>query len=268
MDFDSKLWLAGALLLLALSLHVVVRRRRAGHGSRVAATLEGDRAEELLGDMALSAALQPGAWAHADALWGHPLLPLIGRASRLSLRQAERRAARGHLFSGGGLDGGGLAGLAAAAGTPVLDAGNRFFGRLAGQLAGIVDLDRVDMLKPQVELARDGNGFVAAASAILRNAVGARAVPLVVCPGLSERGFLDVDLRSARLPSHWRAFRRFVAVRPDGQLQELSERHSAGDASAVLALIDRVTRRSRYYRKDGAEVRNQSARLLLREEGS
>jgi hypothetical protein len=257
--------LAGVLAALALFVFLALWYRRTGRRAHVAASLDGERAEELLGDMALSAALQPGAWAHADALWGHPLLPLIGRRTRLSLRQAERRATRGHLFAGGALEENGLASLAAAAGTPVLDAGHKFFGRLAGQLAGIVDLDRVDSLRPQVEAAVAGRGFVADASAILRAAVGNRAVPLVVCPGLSERALLDVDLRGAKLPPEWRGFRRFVAVRPDGELEVLAARHHEGDPGARLALVDLVSRQSRYYRKDGAAVRNHCARVLLKE---
>ncbi len=264
----TTFWTVGALLLLALLICLLFWRRRGGRGAKVAASLEGDRAEELLGDMALSAALQPGAWAHAEALWGHPLLPLIGRQSRLSLRQAEHRAARGHLFSGGALEESRLAESAATAGTPVLDAGHEFFGRLAGQLAGIVDLDRVDSLRPQIRAAGEGKGLVAESSAILRAAVGGRAVPLVLCPGLSERALLDVDLRGAKLPAQWRGFGRFVAVRPDGKLEELAKRHAGGDPAARLTLIDLVSRQSRYYRKDGAAVRNHCARILLREERS
>lgn len=259
------LWLAG-LLICGLLLALTARRSGAGRGARVATSLDGDKAEELLGDMALSAALQPAAWAHAEALWGHPLLPLIGRQRRLSLRQAERRAARGDLFAGGAHESDGLASLAAAAGTPVLDAGNRFFGRLVSQMAGVIDLDHVDSLRPEVGLADAGQGFVAAVSRLLRMGLGGRAVPLVVCPGLEERALLDVDLQGARLPREWRQYRRFVAIRPDEELGELVARDDAGDPGARLALVDLVTRRSRYYRKDGAAVRDRCARTLLKEE--
>lgn len=262
----GAVWLSCGALLLGLIGVLFLRRSRAARGSRVAESLDGEEAEALLGDMALSASLQPGAWAHAEALWGHPLLPLIGRRMRFSLRQAERQAARGHLFAGGAGDRSGLADLAAAAGTPVLDAGNRFFGRLAGQLAGIVDLDRIDALKPQIKLAVEGQGFVAEVSALLRAAAGGRAVPLVVCPGLGERPLLDVDLRGAKLPPGWKGFGRFVALRPDAELQALVRRQDGGDQGARLALVDLITRRSRYYRKDGAAVRDRSAKVLLQEE--
>ncbi len=254
--------LAGALVVMALLVAGLRRRRQ---GRELVAELDPERAETILGDMALSAASQPGAWTHAEALWRHPILPLLARGRRLSLRRAQREALRGRLFSGGRGDSAGFAVAVAQAGTPVVNAGHRVFGRLAGQLPGIVDLDHVEALSPQIEPALDPQELVGATNALLRRVLLGR-VALVACPGLAERALLDVDLRRARLPRPWRAFRRFVALAVDEEYKGLSARFVQDPHGAIFALVDRVSRESRYYRRHGQDLRARAAAILLRRE--
>ncbi len=256
-------WPAVAALAFAACLAALAWRRRArtaGH-DQVEARLERDEAERMLGDMAIAAASQPGAWSQADAIWRHPILPLLRGRRRLSLRQAERAAQRGRLFAGGRNGPGSLAYAAAEAGAPVLNTADPAFGRLAGQLGGIVDLDQVEALAPLFEPGGSG-GLVEAANAVLRSMPGEKAA-LVICPGLTERAMQDVDLRRLRVTGPWRAFRRFVALRPDEAVERLADRFARGDGGALFELVDRVSRTIRFYRRMGARLRHRCARSMV-----
>lgn len=254
---------AAAVLLLCglLLLFVAFARPRGSEAMR--STRDPAVREELLGEMALSAVSQPEAWHHAGAIFDHAILPTVD-GWRISLRQAFAFARKGVLFAGAPESADRL-GVAGRKGAPILDRGDKAFGRVARHIPGIVDLDEIVELQPVAAGAvYDGDSLFGQVNRTLR-ACGSGLLCLP-SPGLSGRDFADVDLSAIKGAAMTDVPARFIALRPHSEFVEAClDDYESNRARAAYRIIERITAESLFLKKRGRTVRRAAALRLLKE---
>jgi hypothetical protein len=249
-----------SIAVLALLLFLAYRRRPL-KGEQIQDNDSDDKAREVLGKMALAAITQPNTWHQADAIWSHPVLPLINGRS-LSLARAVRLAAQGRLAVANSRHNT-LSKQSEGAGSLVLDGADNAFGRVGYHLAGIVNLDHVWRLQPIFSDSDDS--LIGRANRILR--IAGTRIPLVLCPGLTDRSFLDVDLWAVKLAADGYPFpSRFVAVSPDREAGGLAQLSGQYPDLAAFRLVDKVLSSSRFFRADEERMRYRVATSVMEEQ--
>lgn len=227
---------------------------------------------EALAMMVRDMLTHPHAWRGIGRAWHQRLLPVL-KGRPMSLEEALRRARDNILFVSRNRSD--LAGAAAQAGTPILDASDACFGKVVVPLLRTVDLDSIEPLLDAVQGKSSGDTQPAAftsssferANAVLEAAnADAR---FVIAAGLHDAPMRDVDLSRIRLPKRMARLRRFIAVSPTHRdVRARLEKMQRDPDRGVFLWLDWSVERSELLGAHAVRVRERAAEEAVTALGS